>query len=409
MMARTCGRGSGGGRGGRPLTPPGRPNVHFALESAVPTVVLECKMHLSTTKGPRLPHVPRVGGDRRRAAASRLSDQISGPWGGSTPASLPTDRYGRLGRRRSPRDSAVPCPAVKRATADSPGGRHSAQRDHPARRSPMSLPHGPHHHMMGPCTPRSTCLLRPTNGSRRARRPAACPCRGSSATVCRPTSTRSPHRSHSTSTPSPACPPSKATSRSTRGRPPASSQTTTEQLTQAPAPHHPRPTTGIANAPAHSRAPHSVPHPVPRRGKYAQVNPARPRRSSAEDHHRRRSCRTVRSWPGSPAATMRSPSKPGARTPVRPARPMAAAREAAAAAPRREAGHGLHEHGVLGGSFQPALDRAAVRTAESQGNRRAHPMCRPERSSQGAKTEIRRDLRPLLTRHVNGSGRPLLR
>ena len=31
---------------------PRRRNVHFALESAVPTVILECKMHLSTRKGP---------------------------------------------------------------------------------------------------------------------------------------------------------------------------------------------------------------------------------------------------------------------------------------------------------------------------------------------------------------------
>ena len=29
-----------------------RRDVHFALESAVPTVILECKMHLSTRKGP---------------------------------------------------------------------------------------------------------------------------------------------------------------------------------------------------------------------------------------------------------------------------------------------------------------------------------------------------------------------
>ena len=29
-----------------------RRDVHFALESAVPTVTFECKMHLSTRKGP---------------------------------------------------------------------------------------------------------------------------------------------------------------------------------------------------------------------------------------------------------------------------------------------------------------------------------------------------------------------
>ena len=49
----------------RPTRPPGRPgaeiwtprrrNVHFALESAVPTVVLECKMHVSARKARRAP------------------------------------------------------------------------------------------------------------------------------------------------------------------------------------------------------------------------------------------------------------------------------------------------------------------------------------------------------------------
>ena len=43
-------------------------------------------------------------------------------------------------------------------------------------------------------------------------------------------------------------------------------------------------------------------------------------------------------------------------------------------------------NGVLGGSFRSALDRAAARTAQSRGNSRAHPGCRPERSSQSART-----------------------
>ena len=62
-----------GGRGDHPaLGPvryaPGRRDVHFALESAVPTVILECKMHISAKKrtgrgrrGPRRrprPHRP---------------------------------------------------------------------------------------------------------------------------------------------------------------------------------------------------------------------------------------------------------------------------------------------------------------------------------------------------------------
>ena len=60
------GRRLGGGRDERPGDPgsrdagppvhsgrPRRPDVHFALESAVPTVVLECEMHVSTRSPPR--------------------------------------------------------------------------------------------------------------------------------------------------------------------------------------------------------------------------------------------------------------------------------------------------------------------------------------------------------------------
>ena len=42
-----------------PRTTPRLRNVHFALESAVPTVILECKMHLSTRKGPAAATVDR--------------------------------------------------------------------------------------------------------------------------------------------------------------------------------------------------------------------------------------------------------------------------------------------------------------------------------------------------------------
>ena len=45
--------------------------------------------------------------------------------------------------------------------------------------------------------------------------------------------------------------------------------------------------------------------------------------------------------------------------------------------------------GALGGSFRPALDRAAVATAESRGNRRAYPRCPSERSSQSARIRSR--------------------
>mgnify|MGYP000706826182 CR=1 FL=1 len=51
-------------------------------------------------------------------------------------------------------------------------------------------------------------------------------------------------------------------------------------------------------------------------------------------------------------------------------------------------------NGVLGGSFRPAPDRAAVTTAELCGNRRTRPRCRSERSSRSATTGIRCGHRP---------------
>ena len=50
--------------------------------------------------------------------------------------------------------------------------------------------------------------------------------------------------------------------------------------------------------------------------------------------------------------------------------------------------------GALGGSFRPALDRAAVATAESRGNRRAYPRCPSERSSRSARIRSRPDSPP---------------
>ena len=50
-------------------------------------------------------------------------------------------------------------------------------------------------------------------------------------------------------------------------------------------------------------------------------------------------------------------------------------------------------NGAPGGSFRPALDRVALRTAESCGSRRAHPRCGPERSSRSARIGIRRGCR----------------
>ena len=45
-------------RSGRPF----RRDVHFALESAVPTVILECKMHISASRGRRFAGRSSVGG-----------------------------------------------------------------------------------------------------------------------------------------------------------------------------------------------------------------------------------------------------------------------------------------------------------------------------------------------------------
>ena len=59
-----------GGRGDHPAlgpvrSAPGRRNVHFALESAVPTVILESKTHLSTRKEPVVVVVDRGAGPAR--------------------------------------------------------------------------------------------------------------------------------------------------------------------------------------------------------------------------------------------------------------------------------------------------------------------------------------------------------
>ena len=70
-------------------------------------------------------------------------------------------------------------------------------------------------------------------------------------------------------------------------------------------------------------------------------------------------------------------TRPGRATPARTHRP------ARSPPPRNPSGAG---HGVLGGSFRPAPHRTAARTAELRGNCRAHPGCRPEQSSQNAKT-----------------------
>ena len=57
------------------------------------------------------------------------------------------------------------------------------------------------------------------------------------------------------------------------------------------------------------------------------------------------------------------------------------------------------DSGALGGSFRPAPRSVGYTTAESCGNRRAHPGCRPERSSQGAISRIERAPREPSPRH----------
>ena len=54
---------------------------------------------------------------------------------------------------------------------------------------------------------------------------------------------------------------------------------------------------------------------------------------------------------------------------------------------------------ALGGSFRPAPRSVGYTTAESCGNRRAHPGCRPERSSQSAISRLERSPRESSPRH----------
>ena len=57
------------------------------------------------------------------------------------------------------------------------------------------------------------------------------------------------------------------------------------------------------------------------------------------------------------------------------------------------------DSGALGGSFRPAPRSVGYTTAESCGNRRAHPGCRPERSSQSAISRLERSPRESSPRH----------
>ena len=57
------------------------------------------------------------------------------------------------------------------------------------------------------------------------------------------------------------------------------------------------------------------------------------------------------------------------------------------------------DSGALGGSFRPAPRSVGYTTAESCGNRRVHPGCRPERSSQSAISRLERSPRESSPRH----------
>ena len=57
------------------------------------------------------------------------------------------------------------------------------------------------------------------------------------------------------------------------------------------------------------------------------------------------------------------------------------------------------DSGALGGSFRSAPRSVGYTTAESCGNRRAHPGCRPERSSQSAISRLERSPRESSPRH----------
>ena len=111
-----------GGRGDHPaLGPvryaPGRRDVHFALESAVPTVILECKTHISSAKctsrrgsGPTPSRQPRTATAHTDPRRPRPADHDSRRGSRSPGPSEPTRAAGRTGSSALPRTGVLRVP-----------------------------------------------------------------------------------------------------------------------------------------------------------------------------------------------------------------------------------------------------------------------------------------------------------
>ena len=100
-----------------PLGAPGRRDVHFALESAVPTVILECKTHISSAKctsrrgsGPTPSRQPRTATARTDPRRPRPADHDSRRESRSPGPSEPTRAAGRTGSSALPRTGVLRVP-----------------------------------------------------------------------------------------------------------------------------------------------------------------------------------------------------------------------------------------------------------------------------------------------------------
>ena len=100
-----------------PLGAPGRREVHFALESAVPTVILECKTHISSAKctsrrgsGPTPSRQPRTATAHTDPRRPRPADHDSRRGSRSPGPSEPTRAAGRTGSSALPRTGVLRVP-----------------------------------------------------------------------------------------------------------------------------------------------------------------------------------------------------------------------------------------------------------------------------------------------------------
>ena len=103
--------------GPSPLGAPGRREVHFALESAVPTVILECKTHISSAKctsrrgsGPTPSRQPRTATAHTDPRRPRPADHDSRRGSRSPGPSEPTRAAGRTGSSALPRTGVLRVP-----------------------------------------------------------------------------------------------------------------------------------------------------------------------------------------------------------------------------------------------------------------------------------------------------------